>query len=700
MIALTTTLAGLAILGAEVNPNSSAPEPVKGEQVVKEAEGYRSSKTQSSEKPLGMRLPVATRMALDFIPVPIISLAELDHVDLILEGDEMLKEGRPLRYGVKRTLEVNEQDGQWVAVPGGQIWQIEIHSEGAENIIVSMENMNLPEGCELRTYVPGSPETVNGPFTDNGPRDSGRIDSLIEPVNRIVVEYYQPATVDAAGLPFDITELIHGYLPILKDGLAGGSGNCHNHASCYSEWSDVGDATALIAFGGFICSGQLIATTAQDEQPYFSTAYHCISTQSEASSTQFIFKYERTSCNGSYSNGASTSGSTLTATHGTSDNTLLRINGSLPSNTFWVGWTTDVATSNLDVVGIHHPSGDYMRLSFGDVNSNPVCGSSTYWFGVRWNDGVTEGGSSGSGAYRVSDQKLMGVLTCGASSCSNTSGLDGYGRFQRAYDAGFDDYLVNGTPDDDQYEENDTCATASFLTSETLLSDMVVKSKDEDWYRLNLDAGYTVNFDLDFAHSNGDIDVELYSISCTGNLEDTGTSNTNDESVSWSNTESTGKRVYIRVFLDSGSENDYDLSISYNENPDPVGACCANGFCSVVLESNCIAVSGVWEGPNTDCSDDPCVDANGACCINNECYQLTAEFCGLASGEYLGDNTPCETGTCALECPADLNNDGIVDGIDLAEILGNWGQATSDLTGDGIVDGQDLAVILGFWGPC
>jgi hypothetical protein len=119
-----------------------------------------------------------------------------------------------------------------------------------------------------------------------------------------------------------------------------------------------------------------------------------------------------------------------------------------------------------------------------------------------------------------------------------------------------------------------------------------------------------------------------------------------------------------------------------------------------VVESDCTAVSGVWQGPDTDCSDNPCVDPNGACCINNECYQLTAEFCGLASGEFLGDNTPCESGTCAPACPADVNNDGIVDGVDLAEVLGNWGQATGDLSGDDFVDGQDLSIVLGFWGPC
>lgn len=227
-----------------------------------------------------------------------------------------------------------------------------------------------------------------------------------------------------------------------------------------------------------------------------------------------------------------------------------------------------------------------------------------------------------------------------------------------------------------------------------------MKSKDEDWFRLNLDPGYTVTVDLDFAHTNGDIDVALYSLSCSGDLEQVGNSNTNDESVSWSNTETTAKRVYFHVYLDSGTENTYDIDISYGENPDPLGACCANGFCSVVVESDCTAVSGVWQGPDTDCSDNPCVDPNGACCINNECYQLTAEFCGLASGEFLGDNTPCESGTCAPACPADVNNDGIVDGVDLAEVLGNWGQATGDLTGDDFVDGQDLSIVLGFWGPC
>lgn len=48
----------------------------------------------------------------------------------------------------------------------------------------------------------------------------------------------------------------------------------------------------------------------------------------------------------------------------------------------------------------------------------------------------------------------------------------------------------------------------------------------------------------------------------------------------------------------------------------------------------------------------------------------------------------------------DLNGDGIVNGADLALVLGSWGACAgcpADLNGDGVVDGADLAVVLGNW---
>ena len=48
---------------------------------------------------------------------------------------------------------------------------------------------------------------------------------------------------------------------------------------------------------------------------------------------------------------------------------------------------------------------------------------------------------------------------------------------------------------------------------------------------------------------------------------------------------------------------------------------------------------------------------------------------------------------------ADINGDGIVNGADLARVLGAWGTSAAggDLNGDGIVDGADLAIVLANW---
>jgi len=56
----------------------------------------------------------------------------------------------------------------------------------------------------------------------------------------------------------------------------------------------------------------------------------------------------------------------------------------------------------------------------------------------------------------------------------------------------------------------------------------------------------------------------------------------------------------------------------------------------------------------------------------------------------------------AAACPADLTDDGVVDGNDLGSLLAAWGAAggPADLTGDGVVDGNDLGQLLAAWGPC
>jgi len=59
-------------------------------------------------------------------------------------------------------------------------------------------------------------------------------------------------------------------------------------------------------------------------------------------------------------------------------------------------------------------------------------------------------------------------------------------------------------------------------------------------------------------------------------------------------------------------------------------------------------------------------------------------------------------GSSVIDCLGDLNSDNIVNGADIAVLLGAWGTADIivDLNADGIVNGADMALLLGSWGAC
>ena len=67
---------------------------------------------------------------------------------------------------------------------------------------------------------------------------------------------------------------------------------------------------------------------------------------------------------------------------------------------------------------------------------------------------------------------------------------------------------------------------------------------------------------------------------------------------------------------------------------------------------------------------------------------------------------PQTTLVVANQCPADIDRNNLVNGIDLAIILSKWGTnggadyPGADVDRSGIVDGGDLAHVLNFWGPC
>ena len=98
-----------------------------------------------------------------------------------------------------------------------------------------------------------------------------------------------------------------------------------------------------------------------------------------------------------------------------------------------------------------------------------------------------------------------------------------------------------------------------------------------------------------------------------------------------------------------------------------------------------------------------CNDQNDAC----GGFTSRMSFVATAGDTYLlqvgsWNSNDWGSGLLAVTCPGspgDLNGDGLVDGADLAQLLGGWGQpGPTDLDGNGITDGADLARLLGEWG--
>lgn len=75
-------------------------------------------------------------------------------------------------------------------------------------------------------------------------------------------------------------------------------------------------------------------------------------------------------------------------------------------------------------------------------------------------------------------------------------------------------------------------------------------------------------------------------------------------------------------------------------------------------------------------------------------------------GPVLGYSPLPRAAECLPGRSPDINQDGVVDGIDLAMLINSWGgppltpeQTRSDLNRDGIVDGADLSLVLEAWTP-
>ncbi|MFO0873730.1 MAG: hypothetical protein U0575_07125 [Phycisphaerales bacterium] len=157
------------------------------------------------------------------------------------------------------------------------------------------------------------------------------------------------------------------------------------------------------------------------------------------------------------------------------------------------------------------------------------------------------------------------------------------------------------------------------------------------------------------------------------------------------------------------------------------GDCCAvhaNPFCDdatccdAVCAIDALCCSAQWDQPCVNAAEripacecvpppPPCPGV-GCCfgphgstgCNNAKCCdlvcQVDAACCTVAW------DAGCANEAYAICCPGDFNDDGLVNGADLGDLLSVIGgnDPEIDFNCDGIIDGSDLGLLLSSWGPC
>ncbi len=379
-----------------------------------------------------------------------------------LRSEDAKKIGGPMRYGVVLPVDgITLDDGAatrghvHVLADGRKLWRVVVSSPGARLLDLAFDRLVLPPGAEL-TLSSADFGLIRGPITAADLDAVPGYRTAFVPGDIAVIEITAPADVFAS-VDASLASVVHGYRGLF-DAVeeTAKSGSCNVDVACplgngwRNQIASVGHYTFSSGGSASLCTGQLVANTRGDNVPLFLTAHHCVDSASDAASVVVYWNYQSATCRtpGSAASGSplsssiashTQSGSSLLATYSNSDFTLLRLSTSVPSgaNAFWSGWDRRDYTPS-GAIAIHHPSGHEKRIS-EEVNPLAITayeggpGSGTNYLRVAdWDQGTTEGGSSGSGLWDRSTGLLVGQLDGGAAECGNNE-PDWYGRLHRSW---------------------------------------------------------------------------------------------------------------------------------------------------------------------------------------------------------------------------------------------------------------------------
>jgi hypothetical protein len=378
---------------------------------------------------------------------------------------------KALQVGIHRDLREEGIAAQqpalsWKSLPdGGSAARFAVTSPGALALRLGLNFKQIPAGAELRFLGANDGDVavavVNGEEIARLRREQPVYWTPVTEGESQTVEIYLPAGVaNPPRFTIDtVSHLIVSPWGKLSGAKIGESQSCEIDVSCGSPptaFVNAKNAVARMTFTAAcgangalatcVCTGTLLNDTdASTQVPYFYSANHCISTQTEASTLTTFWFYESTSC-GSGVLGANTQvagGGTLLYADHTKDGMLLRLNNPAPDGAFFSGWDANTIAAGTNMTVIHHPAGDVKKVSLGQVvGFTTLSDTGGNFITAGYTSASTEGGSSGSGilttdssgAYSLRGGLFGGPATCGTSGdLNNTDNRDYYSRFDQVY---------------------------------------------------------------------------------------------------------------------------------------------------------------------------------------------------------------------------------------------------------------------------
>ncbi|HEY0663337.1 MAG TPA: hypothetical protein VGD18_01895, partial [Thiobacillaceae bacterium] len=440
-LGLLLALASFGIAAAQATSNSSAPSPFTGRPY--HADSFRMA---------GAKAAAPVKISLDRMDPDAI---------LATRKANASGENKALKIGLGRKMppsaKVRSKEVAWTRVAGGHAVQWEVTSPEAVALRVELAVRSVPPAIELRFAGSDDTSTVYGPFTQadilNG---DATYWSPVLHGSSAILEAFVPEEADFEAVDLVLSRISHLFVSPADPRAASlaKSGFCEVNLMCLAATNaalaNTGASVAAMSSTGAAaetayCTGTLLNPIGGSFTPYFYSATHCLSTQSQANNLSTHWYYQTTGCTNTIRDPRYfqlAGGATLLYTNAGTDGLLVRLNAT-PSGVWFSGWDANTIGTGTAMTAVHHPQSDVTKVSLatmgGYVSLSSPAGS---FIRSNWNSiatGVTEPGSSGSGIFTYNgttgDYRLRGGLYGGPSSCTAPAGslYDYYSRLDQVY---------------------------------------------------------------------------------------------------------------------------------------------------------------------------------------------------------------------------------------------------------------------------